>query len=60
MPQVPILKRAIVLSLYQAEYLFRLLTILQVARRFSILENITRSLSAIILQKRWPEHAGFC
>jgi hypothetical protein len=37
-----------------------LATILLVARRFRILVNITRSLRACILLKRWPEHAGVC
>ena len=59
MPQAPILKGK-VLSLYQAEFLSTLDTLLLVARRFSILDNITRSPSASILQKSWPEHAGFC
>src|SRR5215208_3844072 len=36
-----------VLSLYQAEFLSTLATLLLVARRFSILENITRSVAQV-------------
>ena len=46
LPQVPILKDE-VLCLYQAKYLPTLATLLVVTRRFSILENITRSVSQV-------------